>query len=255
VAGALRNGSRSVDAVEIDPAILELGKREHPEHPYDSPRVSIHVTDARSFLKRSPRKYDLILFGLLDSHSQFTDYANMRIDNFVYTEQSFREAREHLGPNGVVVLKFQVGHPWLAVRMAEMLHHTFGMARSSFSMSRTTQLRRHALSSLWESGGAGRGCRSATERFVREHAVRLQDTPVPVTTDDWPYLYQEAAGFRVRTTQSECWSSLSRLDSICRLAKLVAGRRYSFSAWVPDFCCWKRRSSAGWLCSLAQSGR
>src|SRR5229473_3274382 len=77
VAGALRNGSRSVDAVEIDPAILELGKREHPEHPYDSPRVSIHVTDARSFLKRSPGKYDLILFGLLDSHSQFTDYANM----------------------------------------------------------------------------------------------------------------------------------------------------------------------------------
>ena len=192
VAGALRNGSRLVDAVEIDPAILELGRREHPEHPYDSPRVSIHVTDARSFLKRSPRKYDLILFGLLDSHSQFTDYANMRIDNFVYTEQSFREAREHLGPNGVVVLKFQVGHPWLAARMAEMLRHTFGKAplvfldQSNYSTSATC----FVIS-------AGNRVEQAVAadprlaRFVRENAVRLQNQPVPVTTDDWPYLYQE----------------------------------------------------------------
>ena len=55
-------------AGEIDPAILALGKREHPERPYDSPRVSIHLTDARNFLKRTQERYDLILFGLLDSH-------------------------------------------------------------------------------------------------------------------------------------------------------------------------------------------
>src|SRR5262249_44451318 len=34
VAGALRHKSAFVDAVEIDPAILALGKKEHPEHPY-----------------------------------------------------------------------------------------------------------------------------------------------------------------------------------------------------------------------------
>lgn len=192
VAGALRNGSRAVDAVEIDPAILELGKREHPEHPYDSPRVSIHVTDARSFLKRSAQKYDLILFGLLDSHSQFTDYANMRIDNFVYTEQSFREAREHLGPNGVVVLKFQVDHPWLAVRLVEMLRRTFGktplvfVADSNYSVS--------AICFVVSAGNRVEEALAADPRlaqYVRENAVRLRDQPVPVTTDDWPYLYQE----------------------------------------------------------------
>jgi hypothetical protein len=37
VAASLRHESSSVDAVEIDPAILALGKREHPERPYDSP--------------------------------------------------------------------------------------------------------------------------------------------------------------------------------------------------------------------------
>src|SRR5207237_8531917 len=108
VAGALRNGSRAVDAVDIDPAILEIGRREHPERPYDSLRVSIYVTDARRFLKRSTARYDLILFGLLDSHTQFSDYSNMRIDNFAHTEQSFREAMRHLNPKGVVLLRFAV---------------------------------------------------------------------------------------------------------------------------------------------------
>src|SRR5205085_11296764 len=49
-AAALRNESSAVDAVEIDPAILNLGRREHPEHPYDSPKVAVYVEDARAFL-------------------------------------------------------------------------------------------------------------------------------------------------------------------------------------------------------------
>jgi len=192
VAGALRNGSRSVDAIEIDPAILGLGKSEHPEHPYDSPRVSVHVTDARSFLKRTSGQYDLILFGLLDSHSQFTDYANMRIDNFVYTEQSFREARSHLGPNGVMAVKFQVDRPWLAVRIAEMLRDTFGkpplvfLAESHYTVSATCF--------VISAGNRVEEALAADPRlaqFVETKAVRLDETPVPVTTDDWPYLYQQ----------------------------------------------------------------
>jgi SAM-dependent methyltransferase len=192
VAAALRNNSRSVDAVEIDPAILELGKREHPEHPYDSPRVSIHLDDARSFLKRTTGQYDLILFGLLDSHSQFSDYANMRIDNFVYTEESFREARRHLTPDGVIFLKFQVDRPWLAVRMAEMLRQTFGksplvfFAESSYSVSATC-----FVISAGNRVDAALAADPRLAGFVRDTSVNLADKPVPVTTDDWPYLYQE----------------------------------------------------------------
>src|ERR1019366_5309190 len=113
VAGALRHQSRAVDAVEIDPKILALGRRLHPEHPYDDPRVSAHLTDARAFMKRTTATYDLILFGLLDSHTQLSDYSNMRLDNFVYTEESFREARALLAPNGILFLKFQINHPFV----------------------------------------------------------------------------------------------------------------------------------------------
>jgi spermidine synthase len=191
VAAALRNKSQSVDAVEIDPAILELGKREHPERPYDLPRVSIHVTDARAFLKRTPRRYDLILFGLLDSHTQFSDYSNMRIDNFVYTQESFREASHHLTSNGVLFVKFQVDHPWMAARLAKMLQQTFGkppvvfLADSSYS----------AAASCFVISPSNRVQDALAQdprlaEFVAMHP-RSVSGDVPVTTDDWPYLYQQ----------------------------------------------------------------
>jgi SAM-dependent methyltransferase len=192
VAAALRHGSRSVDAVEIDRAILELGKREHPEHPYDSPRVSIHVNDARAFLKRTDQRYDLILFGLLDSHSQFSDYANMRIDNFVYTEESFREASQHLNPDGVIFVKFQVDHRWLAVRLAEMLQQTFGKAPLVFEAESNYSV--GATCFVISPGNRVEEAVGADPRlaaFVRNNAFPLGGKPVAITTDDWPYLYQE----------------------------------------------------------------
>jgi len=193
VAGALRNNSSLVDAVDIDPAIVALGRREHPEHPYDSPKVFVHVTDARAFLKRSPRHYDLALFGLLDSHTQFSDYSNMRIDNFVYTEESFQEAKNRLNPDGVLFVKFQINHPWMGTRIAEMLQQTFGktpvvfMGESSYSSPATCFV-------ISPSGRVEEALVSDSRlaRFVKQNALNpLAEGHLPMTTDDWPYLYQK----------------------------------------------------------------
>jgi hypothetical protein len=53
VAVALSKGAARVDAVEIDPKILDLGRRYHPDRPYDDPRVTTHVDDGRAFLERA----------------------------------------------------------------------------------------------------------------------------------------------------------------------------------------------------------
>jgi spermidine synthase len=192
VAAALRHNSRSVDAVEIDPAILALGKREHPEQPYDSSRVTVYLTDARAYLKRSPQRYDLVLFGLLDSHTQFSDYSNMRIDNFVYTEESFREASRHLNPEGVLFVKFHVDHPWMAVRLAEMLRQTFGKPPLVFyadsSYGATATCFAISPSSRVEDALAAD---SRLAEFVRKNLAPQNERQIAVTTDDWPYLYHE----------------------------------------------------------------
>lgn len=192
VAGALRHNSSLVDAVEIDPAILAIGRREHPEHPYDSPRVFTHVTDARAFLKRSPQRYDLVLFGLLDSHTQLSDYSNMRIDNFVYTEESFQEAKEHLAPNGILFVKFQVSHPWMSRRLAEMLRQTFGkpplifLAAPGYGAPATC----FAISP-GERVEEALAADSRLAEFTQKNLVVPEAVAIPITTDDWPYLYQQ----------------------------------------------------------------
>jgi SAM-dependent methyltransferase len=202
VAAALRHNSSLIDAVEIDPAILEIGRKEHPEHPYDSPRVSVHLTDARAFLKRSTKKYDLILFGLLDSHTQLSDYANMRIDNFVYTEESFQEAKAHLKPDGIIFVKFEVRRPWMARRLKEMLASTFGKEPVVFNAdsSYTARARCFVISASDRVEEALKQDARLAD-FVARNPVDSGGGDVPVTTDDWPYLYQ-----RDKTIPRPYWS-------------------------------------------------
>jgi spermidine synthase len=193
VAGALRHQSRAVDAVEIDPKILDLGRRLHPEHPYDDPRVSAHLTDARAFMKRTTARYDLILFGLLDSHTQLSDYSNMRLDNFVYTEESFREARALLAPNGVLFLKFQINHPFVGRRLTEMLTRTFGKppvvfrAPSNYTADATC----FAISSSGQVEASLAADLRLREFVATRQPEFLAMPEVAVTTDDWPYLYHQ----------------------------------------------------------------
>jgi hypothetical protein len=56
----------------------------------------------------------------------------MRLDNFVYTEESFREARALLAPNGILFIKFRVNHAFVGRRLAEMLTRSFGKAPVAF---------------------------------------------------------------------------------------------------------------------------
>ena len=77
-AGGLRHGVKHITAVEIDPAIIELGRALHPENPYTSPDVELVNDDARSYFATSNKKFDVIAFGLLDSHTTTAMSAAMR---------------------------------------------------------------------------------------------------------------------------------------------------------------------------------
>jgi SAM-dependent methyltransferase len=132
VAAALRAGATRVDAVEIDPEILALGER-HPERPYEDPRVHAYVTDARTFLARSERGYDTIVYGLLDSHVLLGTFSNVRLDSYVFTAESFAAARKRLRGGGILVVSHAVGLPWFVDRMRATLARAFG--RSPYVVS------------------------------------------------------------------------------------------------------------------------
>lgn len=126
VAAALRNGADSVVAVEIDPAILRFGRELHPEAPYDAPEVRTIVDDARAYIRHTDEEYDLIVYGLLDSHSLLSSRSGgIRLDSYVYTVEAFREARSRLSKDGLLSLTFCLMRDEIGRKLYLMLEDAF----------------------------------------------------------------------------------------------------------------------------------
>jgi hypothetical protein len=125
IAAALRAGAKRVDAVEIDPAIMLIGKTVHPEKPYSDPRTNAINDDARTFFRRTQQRYDLIVYGLLDSHTLLTQGSSVRLDSFVYTVEGLAEARSRLKPGGAISLSYSVLSPELGRKIYLMLQRVF----------------------------------------------------------------------------------------------------------------------------------
>ncbi|MGD0731091.1 MAG: hypothetical protein ABR956_07490 [Terracidiphilus sp.] len=195
VAAALRHGASHVDAVEIDPLISTLGKRLHPEQPYASPKAHLINNDARNFMRQCHDKYDVIIFGLLDSHTEFSGYSNMRVDNYVYTEESFRDARGLLNPNGILILKFEVRKPWtwIGQRFYAMLSNIFPHPPVTYysdpvgGLLSATVFIESDSSSLQAKSLTAQGAAFLSSR-PPEFPLTVDNAPSP-TTDDWPYVY------------------------------------------------------------------
>ena len=193
VAAALRNGAEQVLAVEIDPLILKLGRELHFERPYSSPRVRQVVDDARSYIQNSQERFDLILFSLLDSHTTSSHYSNIRIDNYVYTIEALEAAKALLQPDGVFIVKFWVGAPWIAGRLQGLLETVFGHP----PLLLQSQEGYTSIGMFFVTGSEQRiqGALEGPDFAAFLSASPSFDiAPATLTTDDWPYFYQHEPG-------------------------------------------------------------
>jgi SAM-dependent methyltransferase len=123
---ALARGVPQIDAVEIDPKILDLGRRLHPDRPYDDPRVTEHVDDGRAFLRHTDTRYDLIIFALPDSLTLTSGMSSLRLESFLLTREAMADARERLNPDGLLVLYNYYRYDWFVEKLAGMLRQVFG---------------------------------------------------------------------------------------------------------------------------------
>jgi Spermine/spermidine synthase domain len=196
VAGALRNGARRVVAVEIDPVIIEVGRRFHPERPYADRRVEVVNDDARSYFATSAEKFDVIVFGLLDSHTTTGGMSNARLDHYVYTRESIARAKELLAPGGVMVLSFYAERPFIVDRMARTVNEVFGQPSIVFQVLTSNYGRGGTVFVNGDLGAVSRQF-AADPRLADQirtwQAARPLETPgtTRTATDDWPYIYLE----------------------------------------------------------------
>jgi spermidine synthase len=222
VSRALAWGARSVDAVEIDPVIQRLGRDDHPDKPYQDPRVTVHVGDGRNFLRVADKQYDLVVFALVDSLVLHSGYSNIRLESFMFTREAFADVRARLKPGGVFVMYNYFRQGWIVDRLNQGLRETFGAdplvvtlpfqaeilpeSRGGFTilMSGATE---RMLRAFERSGAywltAGQAPSSATpngfevqvpeldrERWIRFGPARLASRErLRDATDDWPFLY------------------------------------------------------------------
>ncbi len=183
VAAALRSNFSDVVSVEIDPVVCQTGKLLHPEHPYADPRVHAVVNDARAYFEQSPsERFDVVCYGLLDSHAMFSSMSSLRLENYLYTVEGIRSGWSHVKDNGILSICFSIqAGPWMASRIVGLLREATGLNPVVIF---------HRMNE---------GATFAVGRHLNAEALRRIPFPVAVEnksdrsiripTDDWPFLH------------------------------------------------------------------
>lgn len=201
-ATALANGVKSITAVEIDPVIMKLGARFHPDQPYSDPRVRLVNADGRVFLRNTSEKFDLIIFALPDSLTLTSSIASLRLESFLFTQDALAAARAALAPNGVLVLYNYYREPWLIEKLAGMVGRTFG--RDSFVSTYGGHGRGAVIINgprLTEIPAGAFGPYREEDFSPGEKELRVTGegfypvTDKPPATDDWPFIYLPKKSF------------------------------------------------------------
>ncbi len=195
VAAALRAGAKHVDAVEIDPAIYRFGSLFHPEQPYENPKVTTTITDARQFLRTSKSKYDLIVFGLLDSHTATSQGTQLRTDSYIYTVEAFKDVREHLKDDGIVALSFGSISPELDQKLKRMLQKAFQFEPKSIVSGYEGAI------TLIESKSESPNVPPSVKALEKAGYCTINSKgttkfgEIDLSTDDWPFFYMTRKQF------------------------------------------------------------
>jgi hypothetical protein len=186
VAAALSAGAKRVDAIEIDPVIMRVGRERHPDRPYEDARVRAINNDARSFLREATGHYDLIVYGLLDSHTLLSHGSSVRLDSFVYTIEGLRDARNRLKPDGMISLSFTVLSNALGRKIFLMLQDVFdGRAPLCLRSSGDNTTFLISNDPHWQPPPGL--MRTTFEDVTAKYANSTE--AATVSTDDWPFFY------------------------------------------------------------------
>jgi hypothetical protein len=123
IASALVFGAARVDGVEINPIIADdvmRGQfREFSGGIYTNPRVRIAVDDGRSFVRRTPDRYDVIQASLVDTWAATAAGAYTLTENTLYTVDAFNDYLDHLTDGGMLTITRWVADGLRLVSLAQ----------------------------------------------------------------------------------------------------------------------------------------
>jgi spermidine synthase len=164
--------SVEIDGVEIDPAVTDIAYRYFGLG--DNPRVTTHDADARPFLRRTERRYDLIYADAY--HQPYVPF-------YLATREFFELVRSRLRPGGIVALNVATvpGDRALERELAGTLARVFDEVRV-WPVLRFN----HIVIGFTEAGAPARGQMPATRLGPLVSLMHRQlGDPVQPSTDPW----------------------------------------------------------------------
>jgi hypothetical protein len=111
---AISHDAREVDAVELNPQIVDLVQHRFADYSgalYASDRVRIHVAEARRFVAASSARFDLIQVTLLDTFGTSAAGLYALSESYLYTVEALGEYLDHLAPEGLLAITRWVNLP------------------------------------------------------------------------------------------------------------------------------------------------
>ena len=167
-----------VDAVEIDPAVVEAAVRFFGMNPQDG-KLHIYVADARPWLTRNQSIYDLVHVDLYQGGPYIPFY--------LVTRESFAAVRAHMSPHGLLMMnlfdasrRHELSAPTVATLQQVFLSVlVLPIDSGNFMLlafrQETTAASIHARLENFEGD-------SAAKRLVRRAETEIADFKVPVGT-------------------------------------------------------------------------
>jgi hypothetical protein len=102
---ALYHRANRIDAVELNPQVVDLVNSEFAEVTgaiYKLPSVAVHNKEARGFVTANNDRYDLIQVALLDSFNASSGGLYALSENYLYTEEAFTQYLKQLNNGGIL---------------------------------------------------------------------------------------------------------------------------------------------------------
>ena len=171
IAQALRHPTlERVDYVELDPAILDLAREYFPDQWLalrTDPRVHVHVTDGRLFLKTTQSTFDVVIVNLPEPQ-------NAQLNRF-YTVEFFREVSRKLTPTGLLSFQLRSSEDYISADLAQFLRSINKSLRAVFP--EVTAIPGETVH-FFAARQAGTLASGAGELLARLHARNLQTSYV-----------------------------------------------------------------------------
>ncbi len=107
IQNALVHGAAQVDAVEVNRGVSGLMRgplADYSGNVYSAARVNVVEDEARSYVRRSSGRYDLIVMTVVDSYAALASGAYALSESYLYTAEAFDDYLAHVADHGALAV-------------------------------------------------------------------------------------------------------------------------------------------------------